>query len=93
MGFRGQYKNKRDANEADIVAEIRAHGISVEHLDKPADLLCGYAGKDYLVEVKVGNANLTGPQIIFYESWRGSKTILRSVDDAREWAREVLKCK
>ena len=86
MGFRGQYKNKRDANEAGIVKTLRGYGFTVEHLDKPVDLVCGYGGKDYLVEVKVGDANLTGPQEIFYEAWRGSKIILRSVSDAETWA-------
>ena len=89
MGFRGQYKNKRDANEAAIVATLRSYGLSVEHMDKPVDLAVGYAGRDYLVEVKVGDADLTGPQEIFFETWRGSKTILRSVEAAEEWAKMV----
>lgn len=91
MGFRGQYKNKRDTNEASIVKILRGYGISVEHLDKPVDLICGYRGADYLVEVKAGNAGLTVPQEIFYESWGGSMTILRSVDDAHKWASEIVK--
>ena len=89
MGFRGQYKNKRDANEPDIVSTLRAHGFSVEYLDKPVDLVCGYGGKDYLIEVKAPSGTLTGPQEIFFDSWRGSKTILRSVQDAEEWARNI----
>lgn len=45
MGFRGKYKNKRDSNEGEIVATLRAHGLSVTHLDTPVDLLCGYGGQ------------------------------------------------
>jgi len=86
---RGQYKNKRDANEAAIVAILRAHGLSVQHMDKPVDLVCGYCGRDYLVEVKVGDADLTGPQEIFFETWRGSKTIIRSEESAHQWAKMV----
>ena len=86
MGFRGKFKNKRDANEKEIVTELEAHGFTVARLDVPADLLAGYAGRDYLIEVKMPKATLTGPQTIFYESWRGSKTILRSIEGAREWA-------
>ena len=84
MGFRGQYKNKRDANEVAIVEILRGYGLSVEHMDKPVDLVVGFAGRDYLVELKVGNADLTGPQEIFFEAWRGSKTIIRSEESAHE---------
>jgi hypothetical protein len=86
MGFRGRHKNKRDANEKEIVSELQAHGFTVERMDVPADLLAGYGGRDFLIEVKMPKATLTGPQTVFYETWRGSKTILRSVGDARDWA-------
>ena len=89
MGFRGQYKNKRDRNEAEIVEQLRAHGLTVVHLDKPVDLLCGYGGRDYICEVKMPSATLTGPQEIFYESWRGSKTIHRTIEDADIFAQKV----
>jgi len=89
MGIRGQYKNKRDSNEPQIIATLEAHGISVVRLDTPVDLACGYGDRDYLVEVKTRSGTLTGPQEIFYEAWRGSKTILRSVEDAEEFARKI----
>tara|TARA_R110000850_G_scaffold188906_1_gene314546 strand:+ start:246 stop:533 length:288 start_codon:yes stop_codon:yes gene_type:complete len=86
MGFRGKHKNKRDANEKEIVTELQSQGFTVERMDVPADLLAGYGGHDYLIEVKMPKATLTGPQTIFYGEWRGSKTILRSIEAAREWA-------
>jgi hypothetical protein len=89
MGFRGKHKNKRDGNETAIVLILRGYGFSVEHMDKPVDLVVGFAGRDYLVEVKLGNADLTGPQEIFFETWRGSKTIIRSEESAHEWAKMV----
>lgn len=89
MGFRGKHKNKRDANEKSIVDTLRALGISVYHMDQPVDLACGFNGRDYLVEIKMEGAPLTKAQLDFYEEWRGSKTILRSIEDALEWAREV----
>ena len=52
MGFRGQHKNKRDDNEAEIFEELRAYGLSVEPMDKPCDAVVGYAARSYLVEVK-----------------------------------------
>ena len=90
MGIRGQYKNKRDENEPDIVAEFLAHGFSVERLDKPLDLLLGYHGVTLLVEVKNGpKAPLTKPQERFFENWRGQSAIICSVEEARQFAREI----
>ena len=89
MGFRGKHKNKRDANEADIFAELRAWGLSVEPMDKPADALVGYMGRSYLVEVKMPKGKLTGPQEDFLATWRGDYTILRTVEQAADFARAV----
>lgn len=90
MGMRGQYKNKRDANEDAIVITLRAHGFDVVHTDKPLDLVVGYAGRTYLVEVKNGpKAKLTKFQEAFFGQWRGHATILTSVQDAEDFAREV----
>lgn len=84
-----KYGNKRDANEPEIVKMLEAYGFTVVRMDTPADLLCGIFGRDYLVEVKTPTGTLTGPQEIFYGAWRGSRTILRSVEDAVEFARKV----
>lgn len=91
MGMRGQWKNKRDANEADIFAELRAYGLSVEPLDKPCDAVAGYMGRSYLVEVKnpKGKNKLSDPQKAFLETWRGDFTILRTVEEASIFARSV----
>lgn len=88
MGFRGKYKNKRDANEGEIVDQLRAHGFSVYPLDQPLDLLVGYMGKNYLVEVKAPKGKLTDPQVKFIEGWRGSVEIIRSTDEADEFAKK-----
>jgi len=89
MGFRGKYKNKRDGNEAEIIAELRAHGFSVYPMDQPLDLLVGYRGRTYLVEVKLPKANLTKPQIEFLDGWRGDATVLRDSEDVAMFARAV----
>ena len=88
-GFRGKYQNKRDANEGEVVATLRAHGLSVVPLDTPVDLLCGYGGQTWAVEVKNGKAKLTEAQIAFFEAWRGNHTIIRSVADAEKFANEI----
>jgi hypothetical protein len=82
-------KAKRDLNEADIIAELRAHGLSVYPLDKPLDLLCGYGGKTYLVEVKSPKGKFTPPQLEFMDTWRGGYTVLRSIEEASLFARNV----
>ena len=89
--MRGQWKNKRDDNEAEIFKELRAYGLSVEPMDKPCDAIAGYAGRSYLVEVKnpKGKNKLSGPQEAFLATWRGDFTILRTVEEASIFARAV----
>lgn len=89
MGFRGKHKNKRDANEPDIFDALRGHGFTVCPLDKPCDAVVGYQGRSYLVEVKMPKGKLTGPQEQFLEMWRGDFTILRSIDEATEFASKI----
>ena len=89
MGFRGRHKNKRDANEGEIVASLRAHGFTIYHLDQPVDLVAGFAGKDYLIEVKSLKGDLTGPQKEFFDAWDGGKVILRSAEEADEFAQKI----
>ena len=86
MGFRGKYKNKRDTNEPEIVAVLRAHGFSVYPLDQPLDLLVGYMGRNYLVEVKMPKAKLTPAQVEFLKGWRGSASIIRNAEEATRFA-------
>ena len=77
---------KVDVNQAQIVAAFRALGCSV----KPAhavgegfpDLVIGYRGNDYLVEVKAPKGKLTPQQDQFRETWRGGYHVARSTDDA-----------
>lgn len=87
----GRYANKRDANEGEIVAELRARGFSVSHMDKPVDLLIGKHGQTYIAEVKVEGGKLTKAQIEFYELWRGNHLILRSTQDVADWAAQIEK--
>lgn len=86
MGFRGKFKNKRDANEADVVRVLVEAGCSVTTLDTPCDLLVGFAGRTHAVEVKAPKAKLTGPQTAWLDGWRGDYTILRSADEAEAFA-------
>ena len=89
MGIRGQYKNKRDGNEKDIFNELEAYGLSVYPMDAPADALVGFHGRSYLVEIKMPKGSMTKPQEEFRSTWRGDYTILRSVEDASAFARNI----
>ena len=90
MGFRGKFKNKRDANEPEIFDALRKSGLCVEATDKPTDAVVGYGGRTYLVEVKNGpKARLTEAQAEFMGSWKGHAAVLASVDEALAFAKRV----
>ena len=86
-GFRGRYRNKRDANEPLIVAALEAHGFVVVRLDTPVDLVVSRKGETWLCEVKNGNAELKEHQAEFLDRWQGKTAVLRSVEDVQELAR------
>jgi len=61
-----------DANQAVIVDALRKAGAYVWVIGLPVDLLVGYKGHTYLVEVKVGaKSRLTKLQADFFENWCG----------------------
>jgi hypothetical protein len=85
-----RYAKQRDANEAEIVAALEAVGATVERLDTPVDLLVGYRGRNFLLEVKAplgprggrSAGRYTDDQAEWHRSWRGQRAVVRSVDDA-----------
>ena len=50
------YAQKRDSNEADIVAALRSVGAMIRFLHEPCDLLVGFQGRWFLMEVKANEA-------------------------------------
>jgi Holliday junction resolvase len=69
-------RGRTDANQEEIVRELRARGVSVAVMSKAGDgfpdLVAGHRGRTYLLEVKTGpNEKLTPAQIKFQQSWRG----------------------
>ena len=85
-----RYANRRDENEPGIVADLRQIGASVCLLDVPCDLLVGYRGTNYLIEVKrplgpqggSSGRELTQGQDAFAATWRGQFRVARSSDEA-----------
>ena len=75
---------KRDANEAEIVRLLRQIGCKVVHLsDKDIpDLLVGFMGSNYLMEVKITGKKLTPGQRDFHDAWRGQIDVVRTPQDA-----------
>jgi hypothetical protein len=62
-----------DANQEQIVSALRAAGAYVWIIGLPVDLLVGYKGHTFLVEVKsTSKKRLTGLQDNFFENWSGS---------------------
>jgi len=80
---------KRDDNEREIIEALRCAGASVHPInDKGApDLLVGYAGRNYLMEVKDGKKppskrQLTPDQVCWHEKWLGTVFIVNNVEEA-----------
>lgn len=75
-----------DANQADIISALRDVGASVRTLQMEAsglpDLLVGYRGRNYLVEVKTEEGTRTPDQIDFWETWQGQTAICRTIAEA-----------
>jgi len=73
---------RTDANQATIVAVLREVGASVVDLSAVGkgvpDLLVGYRGQTYLLEVKnkAGRNRITADQEVFYAWWRGVETVI-----------------
>ena len=91
----GEYNNKVDKNQAEIVELLKRLGYSVRTLNKEKggvpDLLishktkkCEYCGNDsntYLIEAKSKTGKLTPPQKKFHANWQGKIFIIRNLGE------------
>jgi hypothetical protein len=67
-----KYAKRVDQNQDAIVATLRAAGAYVWIIGLPVDLLVGYKGHSFLVEVKTtSRKRLTALQADFFQSWSG----------------------
>ncbi len=82
---------KRDENEPEIVATFEGLGCSVYKIGQPCDLLLGYKGESFLIEVKTKTGKLTPNQVKFTKGWKGSYFIVRSADEAIELINKIRK--
>ena len=61
-----------DSNQADICAALRTKGATVWIIGLPVDLLVGYKGHTFLMEVKTDSKKrFTGLQADFFQNWKG----------------------
>ena len=68
-----RHAKRVDANQDQIVIALRAAGAYVWIIGLPVDLLVGYKGHTFLVEIKTdAKKRLTALQQDFFESWGGS---------------------
>ncbi len=86
-----RYQKQRDKNEGEIIAAFKALGATVECIDTPCDLLMGFNGESFLIEVKTKNGKLTPNQVKFTKGWKGSYFIVRSADEAIELINKIRK--
>lgn len=77
---------KRDNNERPIIDALRTAGASVEQLSKKGvpDLLVGFQGRTYLMEVKDTKGKLTPDEDTWIGAWKGNVYIVRSIEEALE---------
>lgn len=93
---------RTDANHTEIVRAFRDCGFSVTDTSGVGngfpDIVVGKYGRTLPVEIKDGSKppskqQLTVDQLEWHATWRGSKAIVRSVDDvlniSREWMRRL----
>ena len=85
---------RTDENQASIVAGLRAFGASVQPLHAVGqgcpDLLVGYRGRNYLIEVKnpekpKADQQLTPRQVEWHGAWVGDVHTVRTLDGAIEF--------
>lgn len=81
----GHDGNRRDANEPEVVSALEICGATVTRLSVPGgpDLLVGFRGRTWLVEVKSAKGKLNPAQAKWHADWRGDPVVVvRSADDA-----------
>lgn len=82
---------KLDSNHNQTVSGLRAAGCSVLSLaslgNGAPDLLVGYKGQNWLIEMKDGKKppskrRLTADEVSFADRWRGQTAVAHSLDEA-----------
>ena len=79
---------KVDQNQQEIITALRQIGASVYPLHFAGkgcpDLMVGFRGRNYLIEIKTQKGRLNADQRTFHQSWRGHVAVVRSPREAVE---------
>lgn len=84
-------RKRSDINQKEIVAQLRNIGATVQLLSNVGagvpDLLVGYEGINYLIEIKntntsYGKSGLNDIQTEWHNNWKGQVIIVSTVDEA-----------
>jgi len=84
-------KARVDANQKEIVEALRSQGATVLHLHTVGggcpDILVGYYGENYLIELKDGSKSLSRQKLTpdekqFFANWQGQVAVVDSVESA-----------
>lgn len=84
---------KVDANQKDVVTELRQMGVSVLHLHMVGmgcpDIACGWRGANYLFELKDPDKppsarRLTDMEEKWHITWNGQVNVIHSAEEAME---------
>jgi hypothetical protein len=73
--------HRLDGNHHTIADGLRRVGASVCEKG-PLDLLVGFRGKNYLLEVKTARGQLRASQKTFLAGWQGTAAVVRSLEEA-----------
>jgi hypothetical protein len=82
-----QRRHKVDFNQQEIVEGLRKAGRTVVILNSTIDLLVGYQGKNFLLEVKRPEVRgkkteLKESQKDFIRNWRGQVSVVYTIEEA-----------
>lgn len=80
------YANRVDSNQKTIVKNLLGIGASVQPLNRVKDgcpdILVGFRGENYLLEIKTDKGSLTDDEEEFFRRWRGQRAVVRSFEEA-----------
>lgn len=77
----------QDSTQPEVVRVLRSVGVSVMRINSPEpgcwDLLCGFRGRDFKLEVKGPDTPLSPEQELLHRTWCGAPTyVVRSPEEA-----------
>jgi len=81
---------RTDANQAELVKALRKVGATVQPLHAVGsgcpDLLVGFRGVNYLIEVKDGEKSpsqrvLTPDQVEWHHLWKGQRGVAKNIEE------------